>query len=99
MTRQVQPMQSEFDLPQETFRLARIEQNDVRNRSDNLLLFREQILRNEDSYPGIDKWLDHKVLSGIKTGQRTGFVGLLNERPVAAAVIKKGREAKFCHLK
>ncbi|MGH9439468.1 MAG: hypothetical protein ACRD22_16660, partial [Terriglobia bacterium] len=92
-------MQHELDIPRDSFRLARIEQSDACSRSDNLMLFREQILRNEESYPGIGKWLDGKVLNGMKSGERVGFVGLLNDRPIAAAVVKKGATAKFCHLK
>ena len=91
--------QQDLSLGQETFRLVRIRADDVRFRSDDLFLFRELILRNENSYPGIAKWLDNKVLTGLKNGERTGFLGLLNEKPVAAAVIKKGEAAKFCHLK
>jgi predicted transcriptional regulator len=92
-------MQRELELPRSSFRLARIERNDVCTRSDNLLLFRDQIITNDANYPGIGRWLDHKVLNGIKSGERTGFIGLLNERPVAAAIIKKGHAAKFCHLR
>jgi predicted transcriptional regulator len=61
--------------------------------------FRERILLNDDAYPGIGKWLDRKVLNGLKSGERVGFIGLLNEEPVAVAVIKKGSVSKFCHLK
>jgi len=92
-------MQHEFDIPRDSFRLVRIDSRDVATRSDDLLLFRQRILDNEDSYPGIGRWLDGKVLHGIKAGQRTGFIGLLNEQPVAAAIVKRGRTAKFCHLK
>lgn len=91
--------QQDLDLAQDTFRLVRIQADDVRFRSDDLFLFRELILRNDNSYPGIAKWLDNKVLSGLKSGERTAFLGLLNEKPIAAAVIKKGEAAKFCHLK
>lgn len=91
--------QTNLRFPRETFRLVRIEKNDVQLRSDNLLAFRQQILQNEESYPGIAKWLDQKVLGGLKSGERIGFVGLLNERPVAAAIIKRGVTSKFCHLK
>jgi predicted transcriptional regulator len=92
-------MQLAFDLPKDFFRLVRIDGRDVTTRSDDLLLFRQRVLDNEDSYPGISRWLDDKVLHGIKSGQRTGFIGLLNERPVAAAIVKRGQTSKFCHLK
>src|SRR6185503_7723649 len=47
----------------------------------------------------IGKWLDGKVADGLRTGERTAFIGYLNDRPVASAVVKAGEEAKFCHLR
>jgi len=91
--------QNEFDIPQASFRLARIERGDVCSRSDNLTTLHQHVLRNEESYPGIGKWFESKVLPGIKSGARLGYVGFLDERPVAAAIVKKGQTAKFCHLK
>jgi predicted transcriptional regulator len=92
-------MQDELDLKRDTFRLVRVRADDVRYRSDDLFSLRELILRSDESYPGIGKWLDSKVLAGMRTGERVGFVGLLNEKPIASAVIKRGAVAKFCHLK
>jgi predicted transcriptional regulator len=92
-------VQHELDIPQESFRLARIEREDVCSSSDNLRIFREHILQNESNYPGIGRWLANKVLDGIKSGGRVGYIGFLNDRPVAAAVLKKGKIGKFCHLK
>ena len=92
-------MQQALDLPQDTFRLVRVGASDVRMRSDDFLALRDHILRSEDAYPHIARWFDSKVSNGLLSGERTGFVGLINERPVAAAVLKRGSVSKFCHLK
>lgn len=84
---------------QDSFRLVRIEADDAYRRSDDYLALRSHILRSENAYPRIAKWFDSKVQEGLRTGQRLGFVGLINEQPVAAAVLKRGQTSKFCHLK
>jgi len=91
-------MQQDLDLPQDSFRLMRIGEYDARTRSDDFYALRDQILQSEPSYPQIGRWFDGRVLEGLRSGQRTGYVGLINERPIAA-VVKRGQAAKFCHLK
>ena len=92
-------MQQPLDLPQDSFRLLRIGEVDAHHRTDEYLSLRAHVLQSENSYPNIARWFDTKVASGLQTGQRIGYVGLLNERPIAAAVLKRGPVSKFCHLK
>ncbi len=92
-------MQQDLDLPQDSFRLMRIDESDARSRTDDFYSLRDLILRSEPAYPQIGRWFDGRVVQGLRAGQRTGYVGLINERPVAAAVVKRGQVAKFCHLK
>lgn len=92
-------MQRPLELPQDNFRLVRIGAIDARHHTDDYLLLRAHVLRSEESYPNIARWFDSKVAHGLQTGQRIGYVGLLNERPIAAAVLKRGSVSKFCHLK
>jgi predicted transcriptional regulator len=92
-------MQQDLGLPQDQFRLVRIGADDARDRNDDFLTLREYVLRSEEAYPHIARWFDSKVTEGLRSGQRCGFVGLLNERPVATAVLKRGEISKFCHLK
>src|SRR6185436_15610253 len=40
-----------------------------------------------------------KVARGVHSGERTAFLGLLDDIPVATAVVKRGEDAKFCHLR
>jgi len=92
-------MQHSLEFPQDAFQLVRIGEFDARQRSDDFLALRQYVLRSEESYPHIARWFDAKVTNGLRTGERTGFVGLLNDQPVAAAILKRGQVAKFCHLK
>jgi predicted transcriptional regulator len=92
-------MQHDLELGRDSFRLMRIGELDARSRTDDFFALRELILQSEPSYPNIGRWFDNQVLNGLQNGQRTGYVGLINERPVAAAVLKRGSISKFCHLK
>lgn len=92
-------MNEQLEFGQDVFRLVRIGKVDAQKKSDDFFDLRNLVLHSEDSYPGISKWFDSKVSYGFQTGQRTGFVGLINDRPIAAAILKKGESAKFCHLK
>lgn len=80
------------------FRLVRIEQNETANRSDALDTLVERITAHDGYYPGISKWIDRKVIPGLRTGERIAYVGFEDEKPVLAAVMKRGEKTKFCHL-
>ena len=92
-------MQQKLDLSQDVLRLVRIGTDDAKQRTDDFLFLRELVLRSDDSYPHIGRWFDSKVTGGLRSGGRMGFVALINERPVAAAILKRGLTTKFCHLK
>lgn len=81
------------------FQLIRLTESDVRSVSDRFVAFRDVVAKNEESYPDIRKWLDTKVSQGIRTGERAAFLGLLDDAPVATAIVKRGENAKFCHLR
>jgi predicted transcriptional regulator/N-acetylglutamate synthase-like GNAT family acetyltransferase len=79
--------------------LTRITAHDVSERSDVFLTFRDLIIVNEPSYPGIRKWLDEKVAPGVRSEERSAFIAFADDKPVATAVVKRGGESKFCHLR
>lgn len=81
------------------FRIVRLQEHDANGVSDFMKDFRKLVLRNEPMYPQIGKWLDEKVMPGIISSQRVGYVGYLDEIPVVSAVVKRGESSKFCHLK
>ena len=83
----------------ENFKVVRLGEADAHGFTDHLRDFRELVLENEQMYPNIEKWFDHKVIPGIKSCQRIGYIGYLDEKPVASAVMKRGEFAKFCHLR
>ncbi len=83
----------------ENFQIVRLAEGDVRCKSDHLSNFEDLILANQRMYPEIERWYSKKVLPGIRQDERVAFIGYLNERPAVSAVVKKGNDAKFCHLK
>src|SRR5690242_6911161 len=80
-------------------RIVRISELDAKLRSDNFLMLRSKILGCEEMYPAIKTWLDKKVIGGLQTGERVGYIGMYGDEPIASAIVKKGKAAKFCHLK
>ena len=81
------------------FRVVKLGKADGRRWTDNLGVLREMILANQDMYPGIDRWFAKKVVPGLKSSERVAYVAYEDERPIAAAILKLGSNAKFCHLK
>ncbi len=81
------------------FKIVRLQERDASGVSQYLKDFRNLVLRNEPMYPKIGKWLDEKVMPGIISSQRVGYVGYLDEVPAVTAVVKRGESSKFCHLK
>lgn len=83
----------------ENFQIVRLAEGDVRCKSDHLANFKDLILSNHQMYPKIECWLSEKVLPGIRQDERVAFIGYLDEKPAVSAVVKKGNDAKFCHLR
>ncbi|MFX0203815.1 MAG: hypothetical protein ACFFCW_47560, partial [Candidatus Hodarchaeota archaeon] len=81
------------------FQVVRLSEVDARACTDHLNKLRELILENEPMYPDIHKWFDEKVVPGLKASERVGYVGYLDEKPSVSAVVKRGEDAKFCHLR
>lgn len=88
-----------FNTVKENFRIVRLAEGDVSHKTDHLSDFEKLILANEPMYPRIDRWYREKVLPGVRHAERVAMVGYLDEKPVVSAVVKKGGDAKFCHLK
>ncbi len=81
-----------------SLKIVRLNPSDVKLESDNFKLFKKIVSRHENMYPNIEKWLKNKVVPGIKSRERMGYLGFDSEKPIVSAVLKKGRFAKFCHL-
>lgn len=88
-----------FDSIKPDIKIVRLTPNDAKGDSDHLGIFRDLVLDNEDMYPGIDKWYSNKVVPGIASTDRTALIGYIDETPIVSAVVKKGLDTKFCHLK
>ena len=78
--------------------LARINARDAKGVSDHLKNLRTLVAAKEDVYPGIDRWFDKKVVTGIANASRIAYLGYLNGEPAAAAIVKLARETKLCHI-
>lgn len=78
--------------------IRRVGPEDANRGTDLAFLLKDRLLAHQEMYPSIGRWVDEKVLPGIKTGERLGYVGFQGDRAVLTAVIKKGKQAKFCHL-
>lgn len=78
--------------------IARINARDAKGLSDHLRNLRSIVCQKEDTYPGIDRWFDKKVISGLSASSRVAYVGYVNGVPAAAAIVKLGRDTKLCHI-
>jgi predicted transcriptional regulator len=81
------------------FRVVRLNQKDVRVYSDELKTLTNLLVSNEEMYPDIRTWVNDKVLPGIKSSERAAWVAYEGNKAIAAAVLKLGEDAKFCHLR
>lgn len=81
------------------FRVVRLGKADARGQSDQLKALCSLIVRNEDMYPNIRHWFKEKVVPGLMSSERAAWVAYEGDREIAAAVLKLGENAKFCHLR
>jgi predicted transcriptional regulator len=81
------------------FRIVKVGQNDARVCSDELKALTNLILSTEDMYPNIGRWVSEKVVPGLKSSERAAWVAYEGDKAIAAAVLKLGEDAKFCHLR
>ena len=84
---------------EQSFRVVRLVEGDVKHRTDHFHTLRDLIHENEPMYPGIGKWVSGKVIPGLRSAERVAFVGYIGEKPAVSAVVKRGTRAKFCHLR
>ena len=79
-------------------KIIKIKKSDVVQETDRLKIFTQLVFEHEKMYPDIKRWLKTKVFPGVKTGKRTAYLGLNNDKPIVTAVVKIGKRSKFCHL-
>jgi predicted transcriptional regulator len=81
------------------FRIAELRKADALGWSDHVKTLKDLIVVNESMYPNIDRWFTAKVVPGLKSTERIAYVAYEDENPIASAILKRGRKAKFCHLR
>ncbi len=57
------------------------------------------IKENENLYPGIDKWYDRKIISGLKCKERRAYVIYNEDKPIGASIIRLGSDTKICSVR
>jgi predicted transcriptional regulator len=91
-------MEAELLNIEKQFRVVRLEEGDVRSRTDHFEHLKQLVLTHEHMYPEIAKWFREKVTPGVRNAERVAFIGYLDEKPCVSAIVKRGAVAKFCHL-
>lgn len=66
---------------------------------DSLNHLKELVEECEDLYPGIDIWFKKKVIPGLEEKNRSALLVYHDSRPIGAAVVRKGDNAKLCSLR
>lgn len=89
----------ESKIPMKSIVIHELGRRDASQKTEHLKKLKELIAANDDKYPGIDRWFDTKVITGLSSGERMAFLAFDGERAVASAILKKSRSAKFCHLR
>jgi predicted transcriptional regulator len=85
--------------PTPSFSFLELGPDDTRRSSDGFLVLRKMLLANEGMYPGIGDWFSKKVVPGLISSERLAYVAFENDLPIASAILKRGKRAKFCHLR
>lgn len=81
------------------FKLVKLGESAARKQTDELKILQAMLLESEPMYPAIDRWYAEKVLPGLRTSERVAYLAFEDQRPVASAVLKLGKHAKFCHVR
>lgn len=100
MLKQLRNEQSDSLFPlAANFRIVKLGAADARLNSDQLKTLINLVGASEDMYPGIYRWLREKVVPGLRSSERAAWVAYEGEEPIATAILKLGKESKFCHLR
>jgi predicted transcriptional regulator len=81
------------------FRIVKLGEADAQRDSDELKTLTSLVGASEGMYPTIRRWLREKVVPGLRSSERAAWVAYEGDEPIAAAILKLGQDAKFCHLK
>jgi len=79
-------------------KIYQLQPKDIADQTDYFKDFKNLILEHEDMYPKIDKWFKNKVTDGIIDNERIAYIGYSDDNPLVSSVVKRGVDAKFCHL-
>src|SRR5262245_12772455 len=78
--------------------VERITAADFSALSDRWQSFESLVLRSDAMYPDIKQWIRGKVGPELSTSHRSAFLLTYRDEPAAAAVFKRERVSKICHI-
>ncbi len=81
-----------------SFQLLRIRPDDAQGRTDTISVLTRELAKHEEHYPNIERWIDKKVIPGLRTGERVAYIGFKDDQAILVAILKLGQRSKFCHL-
>ena len=81
------------------FRIVELNSDHAKKWTDDIGVLKNLIAENEPMYPNIRTWFTEKVIAGLKSSERLAYVAYEGDNPIASAVLKLGKRAKFCHLR
>ena len=81
------------------FRLVKLGGTEAKRSTDDLGVLKGLIAESEPMYPNIGQWFDTKVVPGLRSSERVGWVAYEGGNAIASAILKLGRKSKFCHLR
>ena len=87
-----------LELSKPSVTIRRVLSTDAKRGTDIVGVLTRHLAEHTPYYPAIGRWIEDKVIPGISSGQRIGYVGFQEDEPVLAAILKQGESSKFCHL-
>lgn len=87
-----------FSLMSHDFKVAKLGQADAQGTSDHIKTLKNLVAEHDVLYPKIEHWFQQKVIPGLASNERVAFLGYYDEKPVAAAILKKEIDSKICHI-
>ena len=60
---------------------------------------RASLMQSSHAYPDIERWIDEKVFSGLRSAERLAYLCYTGQNLIACIVLKCQANAKICHIR
>ena len=91
--------QRKYNENRRQIQIAELDHDNAKSSGNLLRTLGELISSNDPQYPGIDLWYSKKVVPGLLSGERKAYLAFSGEKPIGAAILRRGKSAKFCHVR